>query len=85
MERQNCALLKAENRKYEYLTDYIPVPEGKPITLKLELNQIQVTFYYQVEEEEKSSRLWRMLVSYWMKPAKKAGLPEVCVAYAVRI
>lgn len=44
-------LLKAENRKYEYLTGYLAVPEGKAVTLSLELNGTEVSFAYQVEGE----------------------------------
>lgn len=45
-------LLKAENKKYEYLTDYLPVEQGKAIYLKLKLNSGKVQFFYGYGEEE---------------------------------
>lgn len=45
-------LLKAENKKYEYLTDYLPVEQGKAIYLKLKLNSGKVQFFYGYVEEE---------------------------------
>lgn len=45
-------LLKAENKKYEYLSDYVPIPEGKAVTMKLILDDIKVAFYYQTEGSE---------------------------------
>lgn len=45
-------LLKAENRKYEYLTDYLPVEEGRDIVLGLEIAENFAQFYYGFEEEK---------------------------------
>ena len=45
-------LLKAENRSYCYLTDYIPVKEGKPVTLRFSVKGIRALFFYQEEGEE---------------------------------
>jgi xylan 1,4-beta-xylosidase len=42
-------LLKAENKKYEYLTDYIPVYSGLPIYLKAEMQNGYIDFSYRVE------------------------------------
>lgn len=39
-------LLKAENKKYEYLTDYIPIEQRRDIILKLSLRKTQVQFSY---------------------------------------
>lgn len=39
-------LLKAENRKYEYLTDYLPMERNRDIVLKLALRGTQVQFFY---------------------------------------
>lgn len=39
-------LLKAENKKYEYLTDYLPVRENQAIILKLVIEENEVQFYY---------------------------------------
>lgn len=39
-------LLKAENRKYEYLTDYIPLETGRDVVLSLSLRGTQVQFSY---------------------------------------
>lgn len=50
-------LLKAENKKYEYLTAYIPIPENVPIYLKAVMKNGYLTFYYQLEGEE-----WKKLV-----------------------
>lgn len=44
-------LLKAENKKYEYLTDYLPVEQGRRIYLKLQLDDGDVQFYYGYEED----------------------------------
>lgn len=43
-------LLKAENKKYEYLTGYIPVAQGKAIYLQLKLDYGDVQFFYGYEE-----------------------------------
>lgn len=45
-------LLKAENKKYEYLTDYLPVAEGRAIYLKLEIDENWAQFYYGYQEQE---------------------------------
>lgn len=42
-------LLKAENKKYEYLTDYIPVYSGLPIYLKAEMQNGYIDFSYREE------------------------------------
>lgn len=46
------ALLKAENKKYEYLCGYMPVPEGKTVILKAQTEEAAIQFSYQVEGEE---------------------------------
>lgn len=43
------ALLKAENKKYEYLTDYLPVFSGLPIYLKADMRNGYITFAYRLE------------------------------------
>lgn len=45
-------LLKAENKKYEYLTGYLSVEQGKKIYLKLALNSGKAQFYYGYDEGE---------------------------------
>ena len=42
-------LLKAENKKYEYLTDYLPIHSGLPIYLKAEMRNGYITFSYRLE------------------------------------
>lgn len=42
-------LLKAENKKYEYLTDYLPIYSGLPIYLKAEMRNGDITFSYRLE------------------------------------
>ena len=42
------ALLKAENKKYEYLTDYLPVFFGLPIYLKADMRNGYITFAYRL-------------------------------------
>ncbi len=39
-------LLKAENKKYAYLTDYIPLETGRDVLLGLKLQGTGVQFYY---------------------------------------
>lgn len=39
-------LLKAENKHYEYLTDYIPIEPGRDVVLHLSLKETQVQFAY---------------------------------------
>lgn len=43
-------LLKAENRKYEYLTGYLPLEPEKPIYLSLQTEDGKAQFYYGYEE-----------------------------------
>ncbi len=45
------ALLKAENKKYEYLTDYLPIKEDRAIYLKLMIEENRAQFYYGYSEE----------------------------------
>lgn len=45
-------LLKAENKKYEYLTDYIPVRENETIYLKMKTENAMTQFYYGYSEKE---------------------------------
>lgn len=45
-------LLKAENKKYEYLTEYIPIPENVPIYLRAVMKNGYLTFYYKLEGAE---------------------------------
>lgn len=45
-------LLKAENKKYEYLTDYIPLETGRDVVLSLKLQGTKVQFYYGYRDEE---------------------------------
>ncbi len=45
-------LLKAENKKYEYLTDYIPIVEKKAITLKARMEEGVFSFFYQLDGED---------------------------------
>ena len=42
-------LLKAENKKYEYLTDYLPIYSGRPVYLKAEMRKGYITFSYRLE------------------------------------
>ena len=44
-------LLKAENKKYEYLTDYIPLETGRDVVLSLKLQGTKVKFYYGYRDE----------------------------------
>lgn len=43
--------LKSENKKYEYLADYIPVEKGKALTLRAKLEGTRVQFYFEPEGE----------------------------------
>lgn len=45
-------VLKAENKKYEYLTEYQPVEPGKAICLKLEIDNGWVQFWYGYQGSE---------------------------------
>jgi xylan 1,4-beta-xylosidase len=42
-------LLKAENKRYEYLTDYLPIPKKKAITLKATMRNGVLSFAYRLE------------------------------------
>ena len=42
-------LLKAENKKYEYLTEYLPIYSGLPIYLKADMRNGYITFVYRLE------------------------------------
>lgn len=42
-------LLKAENKKYEYLTEYLPIYSGLPIYLKADMRNGYITFAYRLE------------------------------------
>lgn len=44
-------LLKAENKRYQYLTDFVPIPPSRAVTLQLTLDGAAVHFRYQVEGE----------------------------------
>ena len=48
-------LLKAENGKYEYLTDYVPVEESRDLVLGIEVHGADAQFYvaYRGETSEK--------------------------------
>ena len=39
-------LLKAENKRYEYLTDYLPLESGRDVVLKLRIRGSRVQFFY---------------------------------------
>lgn len=39
-------LLKAENKKYEYLMDYVPLEPGKDVILGLTVRGTEAQFYY---------------------------------------
>ncbi|MDE6998700.1 MAG: glycoside hydrolase family 43 protein [Lachnospiraceae bacterium] len=45
-------LLKAENKKYEYLTGYLPLEQKKAVYLKLTISGSQVQFFYGYQEGE---------------------------------
>lgn len=44
-------LLKAENKRFAYPAGYVPVPEGKPIHLRLTLSGAEAQFSYSLEDE----------------------------------
>lgn len=44
-------LLKAENKQYEYLADYIPLEEGRDVVLSLKLRGTKAQFYYGYRSE----------------------------------
>ncbi|MFT4004211.1 MAG: glycoside hydrolase family 43 protein [Lacrimispora sp.] len=56
--RKCVTLLKAENKKYEYLADYIPVESNKMITLSAEIKEGEIQFFWKAEsgEERKIGR-----------------------------
>ena len=66
-------LLKAENKKYEYLTDYIPVKQGKTVYLRLELDYGDVQFFYGYEEENLEKIGPCVLVDFLSDEACKEG------------
>ncbi len=43
-------LLKYENKKAEYLTDYIPIERNKAVKLKMDINKGNVSCYYSIGE-----------------------------------
>ena len=45
-------LLKAENKKYEYLTGYLPIPAGIPVELRAAVRNFYFTFSYRLEGGE---------------------------------
>lgn len=45
-------LLKAENKKYEYLTGYLPIPTGVPVELLAVAKNFFFTFSYRLESGE---------------------------------
>lgn len=45
-------LLKAENKKYEYLADYLPVEPGKAVVLKFTIEGSQVQFFWGYREND---------------------------------
>ncbi len=51
-------LLKAENKRYEYLTDYLPIPSGTAVELKALMQNGYITFSYQLEGGQ-----WQQLVA----------------------
>ena len=53
-------LLKAENKKYAYLSDYLPLEQGKAVYLKLEVDNEKVRFFYGYEEEYHSGKLQKI-------------------------
>ena len=55
-------LLKAENRSYEYLTDYIPLEEGRDVILRLAINGTSVQFSYGYRDECRDASAADMLI-----------------------
>ncbi len=45
-------LLRAENKRYEYLTGYLPVPAGIPVELRAVSHHFYFTFSYRLERGE---------------------------------
>lgn len=45
-------LLKAENKKYAYLTGYVPIPQGIPVELRAAVKNFFFTFSYRLEGGE---------------------------------
>ncbi|MDE7327151.1 MAG: glycoside hydrolase family 43 protein [Lachnospiraceae bacterium] len=48
-------LLKAENKKYEYLADYIPLEEGRDVVLHLTICKTEAQFFYGYRDELKEA------------------------------
>jgi xylan 1,4-beta-xylosidase len=46
------ALLRAENKKYEYLTDYLPLRENQAVYLKMEIEENFVQFSYGYSQQD---------------------------------
>lgn len=46
------ALLKAENKKYEYMTDYLPLRENQAVYLKMEIEENFVQFSYGYSQQD---------------------------------
>lgn len=42
-------LLKAENKKYEYLAGYLPIPENVPVELRITVEKFYFTFSYRLD------------------------------------
>ena len=79
-------LLKAENRSYCYLTDYIPVKGRKTGYTEVFCEGNRALFFYQEEGKMSgASLLSGTSASCRMKPVRKDGLPEPCAAFAARI
>lgn len=66
-------LLKAENRKYDYLSEYIPIPEEKNIVLSFRLDGIRAVFSYQVDGEEEKVIVEEADVSFLSDEACEEG------------
>lgn len=50
-------LLKAENKKYEYLSDYISIPSGKEIVLEFDVAMTEAQCYYRIGEMGERHRI----------------------------
>lgn len=48
-------LLKYENKKAEYLSEYVPIPENKPVRLKLTIDGTDAIFEYSVGKPDNSN------------------------------
>ena len=49
-------LLKAENKKYEYLTDYLPLEPGREVYLKLTITAVKHSFFTGIGKENGKKR-----------------------------